>query len=305
MKLANLRGRATIVTETGVVDVHTASRGQLPHDPDRAVLMLSDVSDWYRRSHPRLDRRLTAGSLLADPTPLGPPVVNPSQIFAIGLNYSAHAAETGRTLPAEPLVFTKYASALAGPGDAIVLPTDTCDWEVELVVVMGRAGRAIPVDGALKFVAGYCVGQDVSERHGQMAGERPQFGLAKSHRGFAPIGPWLTTLDELHDPTDLAISAAIDGDEMQCGRTSDMIFDVAFLVSYLSRVCELRPGDLIFTGTPAGVGQSQNPPRYLAAGNVLSSQIEALGTLRNPCISAPEVSAANDADTDVVAWQPS
>ncbi|MFD6224381.1 fumarylacetoacetate hydrolase family protein [Nocardia asteroides] len=281
MKLANLAGRATLVTDDGIVDIHDGSDGRLPRDPDRALEMLADIDRWYRRECPDLDPAHTAVSLAADPSPLGPPVVRPSQIFAIGLNYAAHAAETKRLLPTTPLVFTKFASALAGPGETIALPTQTCDWEVELVVVVGRAGREIPIGSALEHVAGYCVGQDISERNSQLAGERPQFAMAKSHRGFAPIGPWLTTPDELTDPGDLAIEASIDGQNVQTGRTSDMIFDVSTLISYLSQTCELCVGDLIFTGTPPGVGQSRTPPRFLAPGDLLCSQIEGLGGLRN------------------------
>ncbi|MFQ6397378.1 fumarylacetoacetate hydrolase family protein [Nocardia sp. KC 131] len=281
MKLANLDGRAILVTADGIVDIHDGSDGRLPADPDQAVEQLADIDRWYRQECPDLDPVHTAVSLAADPALLGPPVVRPSQIFAIGLNYAAHAAETNRRLPATPLVFTKFASALAGPGETIALPTQTCDWEVELVVVVGRAGRDIPLGNALEHVAGYCVGQDISERGAQMAGERPQFAMAKSHRGFAPIGPWLTTLDELADPTDLVVEASIDDQNVQTGRTSDMIFDVSTLVSYLSQTCELRVGDLIFTGTPPGVGQSRTPPRFLAPGDLLCSQIEGLGGLRN------------------------
>lgn len=286
MKLANLAGRATLVGDDGIVDIHACSDGRLPSDPDRAVEMLAEVDRWYRQERPDPDPTHTAASLAADPAPLGPPVVRPSQIFAIGLNYAAHAAETNRRLPTTPLVFTKFASALAGPGETIALPTQTCDWEVELVVVMGRAGRDIPRGDALGYVAGYCVGQDISERHSQMAGERPQFAMAKSHRGFAPIGPWLTTLDELDDPGDLIVEASIADQTVQSGRTSDMIFDVATLVSYLSQICELRAGDLIFTGTPPGVGQSRTPPRFLAAGDLLCSEIEGLGRLRNRFVDA-------------------
>jgi 2,4-didehydro-3-deoxy-L-rhamnonate hydrolase len=182
-------------------------------------------------------------------------------------------------------VFTKYASSLTGPGGAIPLPSDSCDWEVELVVVIGKGGRDIPAERALDRITGFCIGQDISERRSRMAGSPPQF-LAKSHRGFSPVGPWLTTLDELADPRDLAVCASIDGETVQSARTSDMIFDVATLVSHISAVCELFPGDLIFTGTPAGVGYSRTPARYLASGHQLCSYIEGLGELRNQCVPA-------------------
>ena len=202
----------------------------------------------------------------------------------MGLNYADHGADTGLAVPAEPLVFAKFASSITGPGDEIPLPTETSDWEVELVVVIGEGGRDIPAGRALERVAGFCIGQDISERHSQMAGTPPQFSLAKSHRAFSPIGPWLTTLDELSDPHDLAISASIGDETVQEARTSDMIFNVPVLVGHLSTVCELLPGDLIFTGTPAGVGFSRTPQRFLASGNLLRSSIEGLGELRNPCV---------------------
>jgi len=186
-------------------------------------------------------------------------------VFAIGLNYRAHAEETGSAVPDLPLTFTKFPSCLAGPRDDIPLVPGSVDWEVELVLVVG---------------AGCAVGQDVSERQLQRAGRPPQFSLAKSHRGFGPVGPWVT--DEV-DPGDLAISCALNGEVVQASRTSDMVFGPAELLSYLSGICDLRPGDLVFTGTPAGVGMGRTPPRFLQPGDVLVSTIEHIGTLVNRC----------------------
>ena len=281
MKFANLTGRATIITTAGVVDIAEASRGQLPSDPDQAVACLPDIADWYRATDPTPNPRHTLESLADDLSLLGPPVTKPSQIFAVGLNYADHSEETGLTVPDAPLIFTKFASSIAGPATVIELPTKTCDWEVELVVVIGSPGRDIVAENARDHIAGFCIGQDISERDAQMAGEPPQFSLGKSHRAFAPIGPWITTLDELADPSDLAIAASIDGETVQSARTSDMIFDIPTLISHLSSFCELRTGDLVFTGTPAGVGYSRTPARYLKSGNVLTSTIERLGLLRN------------------------
>lgn len=286
MRLANLNERATIVTDTGIVDIATASGGLLPSHPDHAIAAVDDVRHWYRTQQPEFDTTLTGIKLLADLSVLGPPVIAPRQIFAVGLNYADHGTETGLVPSDEPPVFTKFPSSITGPGATIALPTATCDWEVELVVVIGTGGRHIPTATALDKVAGFCIGQDISERTSQMAGPAPQFSLAKSHRGFSPIGPWLTTLDDLPDPHDLAIETSIDGETVQAARTSDMIFDVPTLVSRLSSICELLPGDLIFTGTPAGVGFSRTPPRYLAPGNLLRSVIEGLGELHNPCANA-------------------
>ncbi|BBX92101.1 fumarylacetoacetate hydrolase family protein [Mycolicibacterium boenickei] len=286
MKLANLDGRAVIVTDAGLIDIAKASGGSLPGHPDQAVAAIDSISAWLDARQPDPDVHLTAADLLADLSVLGPPVIAPRQIFAVGLNYAEHGAETGLAVPDEPLIFTKFASSITGPGGLIPLPTATCDWEVELVVVIGRGGRNIGVADALRHVAGYCIGQDISERRSQMAGAPPQFSLAKSHRGFSPIGPWVTTVDELPDVHDLAIATALDDEIVQQAVTSDMIFGVESLISHLSTVCELLPGDLIFTGTPAGVGYSRTPARYLTPGTVVRSTVEGLGELRNPCVVA-------------------
>ncbi|WP_405729073.1 fumarylacetoacetate hydrolase family protein [Streptomyces sp. NBC_00028] len=286
MKLANLDGRAVVVTPEGVIDLNTASDGRFSTSVDASVTRIAEISQWLAATHPKADSTTTLAMLEADASRLGPPVTDPRQIFAIGLNYRDHSAETGAPIPDAPLAFTKWPSSLAGPVADIPLPTETVDWELELVVVIGEGGRNIPSDQAFEHVAGFCVGQDISERTMQLAGRPPQFGLAKSYQAFSPIGPWLTTLDELDNPTDLALSSTYDGDTIQKGRTSDLIFDIPTLISYLSSVCELRPADLIFTGTPSGVGNSCKPPRYMAPGGVLRSTIEGLGSLTNTCTAA-------------------
>ncbi|MEU9449911.1 fumarylacetoacetate hydrolase family protein [Streptomyces sp. NPDC048277] len=284
MKLANLGGRAVIVTTGGVIDLETASHGRFPAHPDSALTLIPEIRDWLATARPAPDTSTTLIDLAADATRLGPPVTAPGQIFAIGLNYRAHGTETGLGVPDAPLVFTKFPSSVAGPAEDIPLPTTTCDWEIELVVVLARGGRDIPAHKALDHVAGFCVGQDISERTGQLAGTPPQFSLAKSHRAFSPIGPWITTLDELDDPTDLTLTCTLDNETVQSGRTRDLVFDIPALISHLSGVVELRPGDLLFTGTPCGVGFSRAPARYLSPGNVLRSTIEGLGTLANTCV---------------------
>jgi 2-keto-4-pentenoate hydratase/2-oxohepta-3-ene-1,7-dioic acid hydratase in catechol pathway len=160
------------------------------------------------------------------------------------------------------------------------------DWEAELVIVMGTRARNVRVEEALATVAGYCVGQDYSERGWQFKSSPPQFSLGKSFENFAPIGPWLTTSDEIANPNDLAITTTINGVVMQDSATSDMVFSVARLIAYLSSVCELRRGDLIFTGTPQGVGQARQPPVFIQPGDVVVTSIEGLGTIRNVAISA-------------------
>ena len=258
MKLANVQGRACIVTDGGGVDLAAASAGMFSSLVDDVIPMLAEVGQWFVSDEPELDPDLSTANLLADLERLGPPVTRPVQVFAIGLNYADHASETGLELPEQPMVFTKWTSSIAGPGAVVSLPADTVDWEVELVAVIGKGGRSIAAADALDHLAGYCIGQDISERRLQMASTPAQFSLAKSLQNFSPIGPWLTTLDEVPDPMDLAIGCRRDGEVLQDSRTSHLIFDVPTLVEYLSARIELMPGDMIFTGTPDGVGASQH-----------------------------------------------
>jgi 2-keto-4-pentenoate hydratase/2-oxohepta-3-ene-1,7-dioic acid hydratase in catechol pathway len=217
---------------------------------------------------------------------LGPPVPRPSKVFGIGMNYRDHAAEAKLEIPKSPVVFTKFPNCISGPFADVELFSDRVDWEVELVVVIGRRGRSIAEKDALAHVAGYTAGQDVSDRRMQFADKPPQFSLGKSLDGYGPIGPALVSLDAFRDPNDLGLTCDVAGERMQSGRTGDMIFPVAALVAYLSRWCTLEPGDLIFTGTPAGVGSTRDPRRYLAPGEEIVSTIEGVGTMRNRCVAA-------------------
>jgi 2-keto-4-pentenoate hydratase/2-oxohepta-3-ene-1,7-dioic acid hydratase in catechol pathway len=200
-------------------------------------------------------------------------------VFAVALNYLAHAEESGRAAPDAPLVFAKYVSAFTGPVTEVALPPGNVDWECELVAIISRPARRISVTDGWAHVAGLTVGQDLSERVLQRSGPAPQFGLAKSHPGFAPTGPVLVTADEFSDPDDLAIGCEVNGETMQSARTSLMIFPVAELIAYLSTVVTLLPGDVIFTGTPAGVGMGRTPPIYLRPGDHLRSWVEGIGAL--------------------------
>jgi 2-keto-4-pentenoate hydratase/2-oxohepta-3-ene-1,7-dioic acid hydratase in catechol pathway len=281
MRLANRDGRACLVDDAGSgVDLASASGGRFGPDPMSALADLAALRAWADGAP------LVGGEPLA-PHALGPCVPRPRAVFAIGLNYKDHAVEAKLELPKAPMVFTKFPSCLAGPTADIVLSSNRIDWEAELVVVIGRAASGVPEAHALEYVAGYCVGQDVSDRRLQFQDKPPQFSLGKSLAGFGPIGPWLTTLDHVRDPLDLAISCRIDGAPVQASRTSEMVFGVPELVAYLSRHCALEPGDLIFTGTPAGVGSVRQPPRYLAAGERIETEIEGLGRLANRCVAAP------------------
>jgi len=282
VRLACLDGRAVLLSgETGgaFVDVARRSDGSLPSDPMALLAGWDDLREWAAGLPP------DAADGEADPAELGPCVPRPQKVFGVGLNYRDHAAEAGLELPEQPMIFTKFPTCLVGPRADVVLTGDRVDYEVELVVAIGRGGRAIAEKDALEHVAGYCVGQDVSDRRAQFADRPPQFSLGKSADTFGPIGPAVVTLDELTDPADLRLTCAVSGERLQDGRTRQMIFSVPELVAFLSRTLPLAPGDLVFTGTPAGVGSLRDPRRYLAPGDVVTSEIEGLGQLLNRCVA--------------------
>jgi 2,4-didehydro-3-deoxy-L-rhamnonate hydrolase len=282
MRLANLDGRATLLTGAGALDVERGSNGQFG----------AELPLVYERWHEFMSTEWDLGlaeplaESLADSPRLGPPSPAPRQVFAIGLNYRDHVAETGADLPAEPAVFTKFPSSLAGPFGQVRLPSSNVDWEVELVVVIGPGGRSIAEESGWAAVAGLTVGQDLSDRVVQRAAGS-HFSLGKSFPGFAPTGPWLVTPDELEDPGNLALSCSVDGEVQQDSRTSNLVFGVPTLIAKLSAVVTLWPGDLIFTGTPSGVGMARQPPVFLRPGQVLESTIEGIGTIKQILVAPP------------------
>jgi len=213
-----------------------------------------------------------------------PPVPRPEKVICVGLNYADHARESGLALPSEPVIFSKFPSAGLAPGAPIVLPklSAEVDYEAELVVVIGRGGRHIPIERAAEHVAGYCCGNDVSARDWQLRKPGGQWLLGKSFETFAPFGPCLVTADEVPEPGRLAIQLRLNGQVMQDSSTAQLIFPVDRLVAYVSGVCKLVPGDVIFTGTPPGVGFARKPPVWLKPGDVTEVEIERLGVLRNP-----------------------
>ncbi|MBN8414245.1 fumarylacetoacetate hydrolase family protein [Halomonas cupida] len=221
-------------------------------------------------------------------TRIGPCVGNVGKFICIGLNYADHAAESGAEVPPEPVIFNKWTSAICGPDDDVMIPRDSSktDWEVELGVVIGKAGRYIDEAEALEHVAGYCVVNDVSEREFQL--ERSgTWDKGKGCDTFGPLGPWLVTRDEVADPQDLNLWLEVDGKRYQDGSTKTMVYQVAFLVSYLSRFMSLQPGDVISTGTPPGVGLGQNPPVFLRPGQTMRLGIEGLGEQTQKVIADP------------------
>ncbi len=280
MRIANVDGRAVIVLDEGFVDVAAASNGRFGTSTRALLGQLDDLRTWFAEASPALSETIQRDDLEASGR-LGPVVAEPSQIFAVGLNYRTHAAEMGLTPPPQPMIFAKFASSLAGANVTFPIVSPRTDWEAELVLVVGSGGRDIAVEDALGALAGYCVGQDISDRDLQLAGSPAQFSLGKSHRNFAPVGPWITTSDEVANPNDLEIECRVNGVTFQDSNTHDMVFSVPEIVSYVSTVCELRPGDLIFTGSPHGVGQGQKPPVFLRSGDHVVTTIAGLGSLRN------------------------
>jgi len=274
VRIATLAGRLVLVTpDERAVDAHAASGGRFGPDPMSAFADWDAFAAWGREAD-------AADAVDIDRAELGPPVPRPPQVFAIGINYREHADEAGYPPDSLPVTFTKFPSSLTGPEATVALPPGAVDWEVELVVAIAHGGHGIRREDAWRHVAGLTVGQDLSERVAQLAGQRPQFGLAKSHPGFSPTGPWLVTADELADPTDLALSCALDGETMQSSRTSRMIYDIPELIARLSTVVTLLPGDIIFTGTPSGIGNARNPKRFIEPGQTLVSTIEGIGSMR-------------------------
>jgi 2-keto-4-pentenoate hydratase/2-oxohepta-3-ene-1,7-dioic acid hydratase in catechol pathway len=273
VRFGTLSQRLVLVREHAVLDVNQASEGRFPADAKCALERWEELRAWAGQAD------WSAARPLADAA-LGPPVPLPRQVFAVALNYRPHAAEAGFSPPSEPLIFTKFPSCVTGPYGTIALPDGHVDWEIELVAVVGTGGRDIARAKAWGAIAGVTIGQDLSERKLQLTGTPPQFSLAKSFAGFGPTGPVAVTTDELADRDDIGFECWLNNERVQRGRTSEMIFPVDDLVARLSRVCRLLPGDLIFTGTPAGVGNRRNPPRYLAEGDVLVSRFEGIGEIR-------------------------
>ncbi|MFF8899949.1 fumarylacetoacetate hydrolase family protein [Streptomyces lydicus] len=277
MRTTTRSGRMCLVTGENVIDVERASAGRFPADPLAVFERWPEFVEWAEG---------TTDGPAAPVGPAGAPSPAPRQVFAIGLNYRDHAEESGLGLPDSPATFTKFVTSLTGPQTQLRLPSEFVDWEAELVVVIGRRTERVMAEDAWRHVAGLTVGQDFSERMVQSAGPVPQFSLGKSFPGFAPTGPVLVTADEFTDPDDLEIECLINGESVQKSRTSSMVFGVGELMARLSAVCPLLPGDLIFTGTPAGVGAARTPRRFLRPGDEVVTRIEGIGRLRQSCIRA-------------------
>jgi 2-keto-4-pentenoate hydratase/2-oxohepta-3-ene-1,7-dioic acid hydratase in catechol pathway len=275
-RFANVEGRSALVDSDGHwFDASRVSRGVVAADPMVAWLQLGELhlaSDAISEAAPDGD--------ICDAV-VRPPIPSPRSVFAVGLNYRSHAEESKMKVPDAPLVFTKFPSCLAGPADPVILGGSTDDYEAELVVVIGRGGRDIASEDAWGHVGGLTAGQDISDRTLQFAAEPAHFDLGKSRDTYGPIGPVVVSTDSFSDPGDLLITCEINGERRQEDRTANLIFDIPTLISYLSSILTLSPGDLIFTGTPEGVGAASL--RFLADGDVIRTTIEGIGTMTNRC----------------------
>lgn len=279
MKVANIRGQAAlIVDDARACDVFAESGGRF------GPAMQDLFADWpafaaWAGSH---QPRETFGWTEAD---LGPVSPTPGQVFAVGLNYADHSKETGLAVSREfPPVFPKWSSSIAAPNGTVSVPEDShVDWEVELVAVVGREISNVTEAEALDHLAGFCVGQDFSDRGVQFIGSAPQFGLAKSFKGFSPVGPWIVPTDAFSP--DARITCEVDGVVKQTGTLGDLIFPVAEVIAILSRIVTLKPGDLVFTGTPSGVGYARKPPEFLQPGSTVVSTIEGIGSIRQTVVA--------------------
>lgn len=274
--LANVAGRAALVHDGHWYDVARISDGVLGPDP---MSVVADPAALHRLAA-ALSAHAPDGELSS--AELGAPVPRPSKSFGIGLNYQEHADEASMEVPDNPVVFTKFPSCITGPSDDVLMRSDRCDYEGELVVVIGPGGKDIDHTDAWDHVLGLTIGQDVSDRAVQLASKPPHFDLGKSFDTFGPTGPVVVSVDQFVDRSNLRLRTSVNDEVRQDDTTANMIFTVPTLVSYLSRITTLHAGDLIFTGTPAGVGMVQK--KWLVDGDVVVTEIEGIGRMVNRCV---------------------
>lgn len=275
-RLANVAGRAALVDGDQYFDLETVSDGAIGSDPMAAVAA-------FEQLHGIDTGGVEPTGNLAD-VELGPPVPTPKHCFGIGLNYRSHVTETAMELPTVPVVFTKFPGCISAPNTDVVLVGDAIDYEAELVVVLGRGGADIPAAKAWSHIAGVTAGQDISDRTLQFAAKPAHFDLGKSRDTYGPIGPVLVSPDCLADPDDVALQCSVNGEVRQHASTEQLIFSVPALVEYLSAVMTLYSGDVIFTGTPEGVGMASG--KLLVPGDVIVTTITGVGTMTNHCVAS-------------------
>ena len=277
-KFACKDGRAQLVVgpDNNIVDLEKASNGRFTSEPIDAFRRWDEVRAFAETC--------TDAGVPCSTDELNAPSPWPSQVFGIGLNYRKHAEESGAQIPTSPLTFTKFPSSVGNPNAEVPIVGGAVDWEVELVVVISSGGRDISEADAWDHIAGVCVGQDISDRKLQMATTPPQFNLGKSRKNYSPFGPWLVDAKGLAGRDALEISCSVNGTEMQREKTDDLIFGVPQQIAYLSSIVQLLPGDVIFTGTPGGVGMARKPPVFLKAGDVIESELTGLSRITNRCV---------------------
>jgi len=279
LRLSVIGGRAHAIL--GDIDspvaLDIAQHTSLPADPMACLANWDDLRVAVRALDISQGRPVTINDLDC-------PVPTPRQMFAIGLNYRKHAEEMNSQIPSQPLVFAKFQSSLNSPTGEIRIASDTVDYESEVIIVIGRGGRNIDRSAAWDHIAGLCVGQDVSDRGLQYAGNPPQFSMGKSREGFSPIGPWVTDMADNTRRDTLRVQCSINGELRQNTEITDMIFPIDQIVAHLSSICALYPGDVVYTGSPFGVGHGMKPPKYLKPGDVIETTLEGVGTMINRCV---------------------
>jgi 2-keto-4-pentenoate hydratase/2-oxohepta-3-ene-1,7-dioic acid hydratase in catechol pathway len=275
-RFANHAGRAVLVAGDKFHDLETMSNGKVPADPMAALAHEDLLHDLQAQTVGRTPEGTVEPSDLRAPAPA------PEKVFGIGLNYKTHADESGMEVPDNPVVFAKFSSCIAAPNANVELRSERVDYEAEIVVVIGKGGKDIARADAWEHVFGITAGQDVSDRAVQMASKPPHFDLGKSFDTFGPIGPFVVSPDSLPDKDAIAVRCLVNGEERQNDSTANLIFDIPFLIEYLSHITTLKTGDVIFTGTPAGVGMMQK--KLLRDGDVVTTIVEGVGTMINKCI---------------------
>ena len=274
----NGRSHLVVGPDNRLVDLEKASNGTFTSEPIEAFRRWNEVRAFATTVSEDSGEPCEINALDA-PSPW------PTQVFGIGLNYRSHAEESGLPIPSSPLTFTKYSSSIAHGNADIPIVGSSIDWEVELVVVISSGGRNIPREKAWDHIAGISVGQDISDRALQFASQPPQFSLGKSRKNYSPFGPWLVDAATVSNRDSLHMTCTLNGEVVQDTNTDDLIFSVSDIVSYLSEIVQLLPGDVIFTGTPGGVGVSRKPQVFLKPGDVLVSSIDGIGTTTNRCVA--------------------
>ena len=282
-KLGSVNNKAILISNDNYFDIETISNGEISSVSIEALASPDKLSNLYSK----INEFEPTGSL--NDISLDPPVI-PRNVFAVGLNYMAHAEESNMEIPKFPMIFTKHSTCITGPASNIEMKSDLVDYEAELVAVIGKGGKDIAKNNAWGHVAGLSIGQDISDRSVQFHATPPQFNLGKSFDTFGPIGPYIVSADEFKDKESLKLECWINDEKRQDTNTNDLIFDIPYIISYISEFITLNVGDLIFTGTPAGVGATQG--KFLKDGDLLKTSIEGIGTMENKCVRVKDHSNA-------------